>query len=64
MYQVQLVWNREFQYVNFGRPKETIKEAVILASEILNSGDGARVKKCQVIDVKTELVVVKSHEIH
>jgi hypothetical protein len=63
MYQVYLVWNRCFNLVPFGDLYETIKEAKEFAKVMLNSGDGERVKKCQVIDVNTGEVVVPSHKI-
>ena len=63
MYQVELVWNREFHFVPFGKAKETIEEAKKYAVGLLDMGDGARVKKCQVIDYNTGEIVVKSYEI-
>lgn len=64
MYQVELVWNRSFNWVSYGSPKNTIDEATKFASSLLNMGDGESVKKCQVIDVETGEVVVPSHKIH
>lgn len=48
--QVQLVWNREFNFVPFGKPHDTLNAAINAAESIQNSGDGARVKKTQVVD--------------
>lgn len=56
MYQVELVWNREFHYVPYGKPKETLKKAISFGEDIQNSGDGARVKKFKVLDEEGEIV--------
>jgi len=48
-FEVELVWNREFSYVIFGEPHETIEQAISAAEDIQNSGDGARVKKTRVV---------------
>lgn len=50
MYQVELVWNREFDWVPFGKPKKTLKEAGAYAEALKGMGDGARVKKTRVVD--------------
>lgn len=63
MYQVELVWNRSFNWVSYGSSKETLEEAAKLASELLNMGDGARVKKCQIVKVEIGEVIVPSHMI-
>lgn len=63
MYQVELVWNREFSFVPYGDEYETIDEAKKFANTMLNSGDGARVKKAQVLDLDTGEIVVQPHEI-
>ena len=57
MYQVELVWNREFNWTRFSTPKNTAKQAISLAKSMLNSGDGARVKKVRVINLETELII-------
>lgn len=49
MYQVQLVWNREFHFVDYGNPHKTLDEAIAFAKAMENSGDGARVKKTQIV---------------
>lgn len=48
MYQVELVWNREFNWVSYGTPYENISEAIEFAKALENMGDGARVKKTRV----------------
>lgn len=63
MYQVELVWNREFHFVPYGEPKETVEAAKSYATSLLNMGDGASVKKCQVVNTETGEVVVPSHKI-
>ena len=56
MYQIQLVWNREFNWSNFGRPYEDLEEAKTAAISIRDSGDGARVKKVQILDENDKVV--------
>jgi len=63
MYQVEVVWNREFRFVPFGKEHETIEAAKKYAVDIIDSGDGARVKKAQVIDLETGEVAVESYKI-
>jgi hypothetical protein len=64
MYQVEIVWNREFTYIPFGKEWETIEEAKKFARSMKDSGDGARVKKAQIIDLESNgEIVVQNHEI-
>lgn len=56
MYTIELVWNREFHYCVYGKPYTDKKTAISAAKEILYSGDGARVKKCRVLNKKGEVV--------
>ena len=62
MYQVELVWNREFHFVPYGNPFNDIEVAKKYARSLLNMGDGERVKKCQIVDDEGK-VVVPSHQI-
>lgn len=55
-YQVELVWNREFDWVPFGGLHETLDSAIKSAKSIENSGDGARVKKTRVSDEYGKIV--------
>ena len=64
MYQVELVWNREFHFVPYGDAKESLKEAVNYAIILKNMGDGARVKKAQVLDADTGDILVENHELY
>jgi hypothetical protein len=50
IYQVELVWNREFHFVPYGKPFDDIGLAIEFAKDMENSGDGARVKKTRVVD--------------
>ena len=56
-YQVELVWNREFDFVPYGPIHANLYAAVQAAKEIENSGDGARVKKTRVINADTGRIV-------
>jgi hypothetical protein len=42
---------------------QELEEARKFAKEMLNSGDGARVKKAQVINLDTGDVVLQNHEL-
>ncbi len=64
MYQVQIIWNRGFHWVSFGKPFTILDDAKNYATELINMGDGARVKKAQVINLETDELVLKSHQIH
>ena len=56
-FEIELVWNREFNWVKFGQPYATLAKAKQAAISIMDSGDGARVKKVRVIDMTTDKVV-------
>jgi hypothetical protein len=63
MYGIQIVWNREFHWVDFGRTADSLSIAKDQARSYLNMGDGASVKKAQVINVETGDVVIQSYEL-
>ena len=56
LYQVQVVWNREFIFVNYSIPEQEFDKAKAKAKDILNSGDGARVKKYRIINSVGDVV--------
>lgn len=56
-YQVQLVWNREFNWVNRCEPFVVLKDAITEAEILENLGDGESVKKTQIVDIETGKVV-------
>jgi hypothetical protein len=62
MYQVQVVWNREFDYRNVKSPQETIEQALFIAKTYKNLSDGEAVKKAQIIDEQGN-IIVPSHKI-
>ena len=49
-FQVELVWNREFNFVPFGPRHPDINQARQYARDLEDMGDGARVKKTRIID--------------
>jgi hypothetical protein len=49
-YRVELVWNREFDFVPRGDPYDNIDAAIQYAKAVENMGDGERVKKTRVVD--------------
>ncbi len=50
MYQLELVWNREFDFVPHGRPRDTLEAAIEYLKAIEDMGDGARVKKTRIVN--------------
>lgn len=55
-YQVELVWNREFDFIQYGRPHEDLDQAIACARAIQDGGDGERVKKTRIVDEDGEVV--------
>lgn len=49
--QIELVWNREFNWCPYGNLQSDLETAKKLAIDIRDSGDGARVKKVRVINI-------------
>lgn len=48
MYQVELVWNRSFDFVPHGELWSSLDDAIRYANILENMGDGASVKKTRV----------------
>jgi len=55
-YYVELVWNREFTWVRYGRPCPSLGDAIRYAERTQNMGDGACVKKTRVVDEEGKVV--------
>jgi len=55
-YQVELVWNREFHFVQHGTPFTEVEAAIRFAKDMENSGDGERVKETRVSDSQGRVV--------
>lgn len=47
---VEIVWNREFNWVPCGEPHIHLDTAIVSAKAMENMGDGARVKKARVVN--------------
>lgn len=56
LFQVELVWNRSFHFVNYGDPHEKIDQAIAAARFIEDSGDGERVKKTRIANSNGDVV--------
>lgn len=56
-YQIELVWNRETNWCNYSKPQNNLETAISMADDIFYSGDGARVKKIQIIDLQIDKIV-------
>jgi hypothetical protein len=56
MFQVELVWNREFDFVPYGEPYTDLDEAIKRARVLENMGDGASVKKTRIVTNDYEVV--------
>ena len=51
-YIVQLVWNREFHWSDYGdREFDNLKDAQRYAESLKDMGDGARVKKTRIVNI-------------
>ena len=55
-YQVELVWNREFDFVKNGLRFTDLQSAISHARSLENMGDGARVKKTRIVDLDGNVV--------
>jgi hypothetical protein len=55
-YQIQVVWNREFNFVNYSTPTQEFKNAKSKIEAFINSGDGARVKKYRIVDSDGDVI--------
>ena len=55
-YQVELVWNREFNFVPKGQLYPDLNQAIKYAKALENMGDGACVKKTRIIDTAGNVV--------
>jgi len=49
-YQVELVWNRSFDWVRFGPQYDSLDRAIAFAKVTENMGDGAEVKETRIVD--------------
>lgn len=49
-YRIQIVWNREFAWCYYGRPFARLDDCLTVANDLLDQGDGARVKKCRIVN--------------
>lgn len=49
-YRIEIVWNREFDFVPFGPFFDTCEKAREYGEYLLNMGDGASVKKYRIIE--------------
>lgn len=58
MFQVELVWNREFSFVPYGELHDTLDQAIEFAKKMENMGDGESVKKTRVVDTEGNIVWV------
>lgn len=56
MYQVELVWNREFDFVPYGDMRTDLDEAIELSKLLESMGDGAVVKKTRIVDGNGNIV--------
>jgi hypothetical protein len=57
MYQVELIWNREFHWASFGETVENINDAIDYARALEYMGDGESVKKTRIINLETNEII-------
>jgi hypothetical protein len=56
MYQIELVWNREFNFVPYGELLADLAEARSRARALLHMGDGACVKEVRIRNTDTDQI--------
>lgn len=56
-FQVELIWNREFNWVPFREPLASLDDALKLANQMLNAGDGAEVKDVRVRNLDNNQII-------
>jgi hypothetical protein len=57
-YQIEVVWNREFNYSKLGTIRKGMLDDIINYTQVfMCAGDGARVKKARIIDTETDEIV-------
>lgn len=54
LFQIVLVWNREFGWSQYGDTYSDLDHAIKTAIALRDSGDGAMVKKIRVYEVTTD----------
>lgn len=55
-YRVQLIWNREFNFVTYGQHFSDLGEAIEYSEALKDMGDGACVKETRVVDQDGKVV--------
>lgn len=55
-YQVELIWNREFHFVPYGRAFSNLTDAINYGKAMEDMGDGARVKETRIVDQDGKIV--------
>lgn len=56
MYQLELVWNREFHWVPYSTPFTDLKKCIAYAAHVENMGDGEAVKETRIVNQDGEVV--------
>ncbi len=55
-FKIEVVWNREFDFVSYGSPQDNLDRAIAVAKTLENSGDGQGVKKTRIVDENRKIV--------
>ena len=63
MYQIELVWNREFNFVPYGKPRESLDETISYLRVLEDMGDGARIKKSRILNEDGEVVYADGRKV-
>lgn len=56
MFQVELIWNREFNFLLYGPPHRDLDSAIKYANAVADGGDGGRVKATRIVDGDGDIV--------
>ena len=56
LYQLELIWNREFHFVRHGKPTTNLDRCIASARQMEELGDGASVKETRIVNDDGEIV--------
>ncbi len=56
MYQVEVKWNRSFEFVSYGNPIDSLDNAIKYGKALEDMGDGASVKGFRIVDQDQKVV--------
>lgn len=64
MFQVELIWNREFNFVPYGNPFQSLEKAIEYSEVLENMGGGERVKSTRIVDQDGVVVYIHGKRVN